>query len=80
MFDSMLRSYVVVGLVVFGLRAVLSELGIAPWVVMLGLAAAIMVMHGVCHVGDAVNWMRTRIGIYATGRRAVWRVYCSLVH
>lgn len=71
MFDNLVRSYVAVGLVVFGLRAVLYELGIAPWVVMLGLAEAMMVMYGVCHLRDAASWTRTRIGTYSAGRWAV---------
>jgi energy-converting hydrogenase Eha subunit B len=70
MFDNLVRSYVGIGLVVFGLRAVLYELGMAPWAVILGLAVALMVIYGVNHSREAVNRIRSRIGIYPAGRRA----------
>jgi multidrug efflux pump subunit AcrB len=70
MFDNLVRSYVAIGLVVFGLRAVLYELVIAPWVVMLSLAVALMGLYGASHLYDAVNWIRSRIGIYPARRAA----------
>ncbi len=70
MFDNLVRAYVAVGLVVLGLRAVLYELGIVPWVVILSLAMALMVLYGVSHLRDTANWIRSRIGIYPARRRA----------
>ncbi len=71
MFDNLVRVYVAVGLIVFGLRAVFYELGIAPWLVMLSLAVALIVWVSVRHGRDAVNGLQTRIGVYPVRRRAV---------
>ncbi len=60
MFDNLIRIYVVIGLVMFGMRAVLNDLGMAPWVIMLSLAVAIILLYGAGHLRDAVDWMHKR--------------------
>ncbi len=69
MFDTLIRIYVVIGLAVIGLRGVLYELGMAPWVVMLSLVLAITVLYGVNHMRDAAEWLHGRLGAYLATRR-----------
>lgn len=69
MFDNLVRSYVAIGLVVFGLRAPLYELGIAPWMIILSLAVALMVLYGVNHAHAAANWIRSQFSIDTARRR-----------
>ncbi len=70
MFESLLRSYVLIGMTVFGLRAVLYELGLSPWIVVVSLAVAIGLLCAISRIPAALPWVQAHLVTYARRHRA----------
>ena len=58
MFDHLIRIFLLIAIITFGLRGLLPELGLPGWSLMLGFASGAMLAYGVNSLGRISHYPR----------------------